>query len=285
MVGEEDNAPWIQKARAAKRALNGKKHGARESSLMDAGWKDANTARRAIAAFDYVESLRRDHLEEHRLLCRAPVSIVELLARWRAFDAEGALGKAREWALSRYSVRDLADDLAKVRRSKAYAGTREEVADTVRAAVKGPLTTRLKGMLAGKLEPPMLNFKAAGFRPVDFHFERFVQETGGLKIRTVAAIIVGPFQNSSLYSKRRHEWIVAAFGTAWFFDTVALVVPSAPIAEEYSDMTKSWHARALKFDGYARAPDVRVVEVRQAGLPRLTPEDEDALVLRAGHPL
>jgi hypothetical protein len=74
-------AAWVENARTAKLLLVGKRHGAREMALLEAGWKDANTARRAIAALDFLDFLKRSHAKEYRALGDAPSSILELLAR------------------------------------------------------------------------------------------------------------------------------------------------------------------------------------------------------------
>src|ERR1019366_6619171 len=134
---------WIENARAAKKLLAGKKHGELERSLLDAGWKDANTARRAIAALQYIDYLRRNQPEVYRALHDAPFSITELLARWNAFDPEGASKKALEWARSRLSVRALAKALGEARELETEATTKEGVAALVRERAKAPLIAKL----------------------------------------------------------------------------------------------------------------------------------------------
>src|ERR1700692_3281970 len=110
---------WIESARAAQKLLVGKRHGELERSLLDAGWKDANTARRAIAALQYIDHLKQNEARVYDALQEAPFSIVELLARWNAFDPEGASKKAVEWAGSKHSVRTIADALSNARKQDA----------------------------------------------------------------------------------------------------------------------------------------------------------------------
>jgi hypothetical protein len=271
---------WIDNARVAKQILVGKMHGARERALLDAGWKDANTARRAISAVNFIELLKRNHAAEYRALAGAPFSIVELLGRWHKFDAEGALRKALEWAKENYSVRDLADALGDARKSNSEATTKEDVAAAVREAVKMPLTAKLKSLLVGDLSAPVVNFKAPASPPVDYRHEWYVKDDG-LKIRTIATLIVGPYQNKSLYAKRRFEWILRAFGTAWFFDRVFLIVPSLEISEQYISWIKVCESRARELPSNLRNPQVGVVFFRQAGFPRLTKEEDRVIADRS----
>src|SRR5664279_2201242 len=116
---------WIEKAREAKRKLFGKKHGGRETALLDAGWKDVNTARRAILAFDFLEFAKRKHRNDYRVFRSAPFSIVELVARWHAFDPAGAFEAARDWAKGKYSVRTLASALENARKRESKPTTKE----------------------------------------------------------------------------------------------------------------------------------------------------------------
>jgi hypothetical protein len=185
-------AEWIEAARAAQRLLVGKKHGELERSLLDAGWKDANTARRAIAALQYLDHLKETETTAHDALQDAPFSIVEILARWNAFDPEAASRKAIDWITSRDSVRVLAEALKDARKLDSFATTKEDASARIRQIVKAPLRAKLKKMLPGNLSEPALNFKATESPPVDFRFELFTEERE-VKIRTVAGLLVGPY--------------------------------------------------------------------------------------------
>jgi hypothetical protein len=267
---------WIENARAAKKLLAGKKHGEMERSLLDAAWKDANTARRAIAAVEYIDDLIRNRPEVSRALQDAPFSIVELLARWHSFDPEGASKKAIEWAQSKYGVRTLADALCKARKQDTVATTKEDVATLIRRSVKAPLIARLRNMLPGSLSEPVLNFKAPTSPPVDYRFEWFVDD-GEVKIRTIAVLIVGPYGNNSLYAKRRFEWILRAFGLAWFFDRIFLVVPTEDLARQYSSWIRVCEGRAADLTANLRKPEVGALDLSQAGIERLTAKEQEAI--------
>jgi hypothetical protein len=272
---------WIENARGAQKLLVGKRHGELERSLLDAGWKDANTARRAIAALQYIDHLKQDQATVYGALRDAPFSIVELLARWNAFDPEGASKKAVEWAGSKHSVRAIAKALSNARKLDTEATTKEDAAARTRQSVKAPLIAKLKNLLPGSLSEPALNFKATASPPVDYRFEWFVED-GGVKIRTIAVLIVGPYQNTVLYSKRRHDWIMKAFGLNWFFDRVFLVLPRLSLAEQYSSWIRVCEGRAADLTANLRRPEVDVVVIPQAAIQRLSAEEHEA-VARLGN--
>jgi hypothetical protein len=273
---------WIENARAAKKALAGKKHGEVETSLLDAGWKDANTARRAIAALRYIDDLKRNEAEVFRALHDAPFSITELLARWNAFDKKGASKKAMEWARSKFSVRVLADALSEARKLDAGATTKEDVAVLVRKRVEEPLTTKLRNLLGNSVSGAAINFKAPGSPPVDFRFEFFVDVGGEVRIRTVCVVIVGPYTNASIYSKRRHDWIVRGFGLAWFFDRIFLVVPTADLLGQYRSDIRVYTGRAADLTANVRKPEVAALHIPEAAINRLTAEEAEAVSRLSG---
>ena len=267
---------WIESARAAQQLLVGKRHGELERSLLDAGWKDANSARRAIAALQYIDYLKQNEAGVYDALRDAPFSIVEMLARWNAFDPEGASKQALEWARAKHTVRTIAKALSNARERDSEATTKEDTAARTRESVKAPLMAKLRNMLPGSLSEPALNFKATASPPVDYRFEWFVDD-GEVKIRTIAALIVGPYQNTALYSKRRHDWILKAFGLNWFFDRVLLVVPNLDLGEQYSSWIRVCNSRAANLTANLRRPEVGVVVIPEAAIQRFTAEEDEAI--------
>jgi hypothetical protein len=64
---------------------------------------------------------------------------------------------------------------------------------------------------------------------------------------SVAVLIIGPYRNAALYSKRRHNELLRAMGMAWMFDHIVVVLPVAANLVEY----KRWLAE------YVRNPTAR----------------------------
>ena len=59
-----------------------------------AGGNDVNTVRREIFALNFLDALKDSFPDVRRQLEGVPLSIIELLARWNAFDEEAAIKAA-----------------------------------------------------------------------------------------------------------------------------------------------------------------------------------------------
>ena len=272
---------WIENARGAQKLLVGKRHGELERSLLDAGWKDANTARRAIAALSTSITLNKT---KPRFMAPCGTLRFPSWNCWRGGMHSTQRGHRRK-QLSGLGQSTVSEPL---RRHSAMLENwiRKRRPRKMRPpgpgqSVKAPLIAKLKNLLPGSLSEPALNFKATASPPVDYRFEWFVED-GGVKIRTIAVLIVGPYQNTVLYSKRRHDWIMKAFGLNWFFDRVFLVLPRLSLAEQYSSWIRVCEGRAADLTANLRRPEVDVVVIPQAAIQRLSAEEHEA-VARLGN--
>lgn len=233
MIGQ---APWQRSAREARKLVVTERHGAREAKLKDIanrfGWSDQNTLRRAISCLDFLESVKKVHSSEYQLLGRAPLSVVEVFSRWFSFDPPGALQAVRDWGEKGISVRELTKRMqdarpAELQSKKTLLLEKEQ---SRRSALIRDAVLEITGP---ELSDASFDHKE-GFDipPIDYHYLR-VPPTGSTE--SVAVSIVGPYGIEKLYRKRRHDWILRAYGWAWLYDWVFLVVPNKETCLMYQE--------------------------------------------------
>lgn len=249
-------AEWVEKARAAKKMLSGKNYGGREKALLDAGWGDANTARRAIFALNFLELAKRSYRSEYELLRHAPFSIVEKLGQWHAFDPTGALNAVHDWAKGKYSVRTLADAVKIARDQATNPTTKELSANKYRKAAANSVRAFVSDLVKNQVSIELSFKEGKDTPPIDYCLKWYEEGFGKFSFRRAGAIIVGPYTNASLYKKRRHEWILRAFALAWFFDKVLLVLPNSEFIEQYVSAIELYKTRAYALTEGERQPDV-----------------------------
>lgn len=250
---------WKKRAREARKRLGQAKHGDREVVLKSvAGDNDPNTVRRAIFALGYLDDLKGSDPSVWQSLQSASLSQVELLARWHAFDEPGSTKAARKVAQGHYTVAEL---------RKAMNAARVEVAAKSESLpyaerVKGEAREAIQEMLGGNICTPDVNFReSADDPPLDFRYTRMYGKPPSFE--RVVAIIVGPYHDRKLYRKRRHDWLYRAFGLAWFYDHVVVILPEADALESYRSWIEEAKRRAERIPSSsaerARQPRVHVI--------------------------
>jgi hypothetical protein len=80
--------------------------------------------------------------------------------------------------------------------------------------------------------------------------------------RSVATLTVGPYRNASMYRDRVEEWSLRAFGVAWFYDIVLLVLPSSDEEEIYRQRVQQLDREISERNAqYPHVPRVKVASV------------------------
>jgi hypothetical protein len=222
---------WKDQARTAIEQLQLVAHGEREAEMLAIakhhGHTDTTALRRAIFAYEFLQRLCVENPAVYEILLRAPLTIVEVIARWYQFDPWTALSVARDWARGIGTVRTIAADMQKVRplngrtgNSKAYLTAAEPVVvDAVRLLTDAKLSS-----------PSMLIKDSASGQLIDF----LVSETDK-KMQEFAVLVVGPYTNEKLYAHRCSDWITKAFGLAWIYDRVVLALPEEDYLKQYRE--------------------------------------------------
>jgi hypothetical protein len=276
---------WKTRAREARARLRDAKHGERESVLRSiAGTNDVNTVRREIFVLEFVDLLKRADPELAKALKDAPLSAMETLARWSSFDKAAAMKAAKDLSRGYYTGKSLTSAMRSARPTDVSTYTGESLGTAYRMENKEPAVQavrRLLGKLSGrKLSGPKVNYKEGDDPPIDYHF-LLLPEPGGGTVQSVAAIIVGPYQNRTLYRKRRHEWLLRALGLSWLYDHVVLLLPAHADAADYTKWIEKARIRAAKTnissdlpEGRSRLPNVYAVH---PDFPPLHPDAEAAI--------
>jgi hypothetical protein len=220
---------WKDDARTAVAELQLVAHGERESEMLAIakrnGHIDTTALRRAIFAYEFLQRLCVEKPAVYEILLLAPLTIVEVIARWHAFDPSTALSVAKDWGRGIGTVRTIAADMQKVRplkgrpgNAKAYLTAAEPVVvDAVRSLTDAELSS-----------PKMLVKDSASGQLIDF----LLSETNKKK-EQFAVLVVGPYTNEKLYANRCSDWITKAFGLAWVYDRVVLALPEKDYLDQY----------------------------------------------------
>jgi hypothetical protein len=266
---------WREDARAAIEELQVVAHGERETEMLAIakrnGYTDTTALRRAIFAYEFLHRLGVENPAVYEILLRAPLSIVEVLARWHQFDPSTALSVARDWGRGIGTVRTIAADMQKVRplkgrpgNAKAYLAAAEPVViDAVRALTDAQLSS-----------PKMLVKDSASGQLIDF----LLSETDKKK-EQFAVLVVGPYTNEKLYANRCSDWITKAFGLAWIYDRVVLALPEEAYLKEYRERCRLLEDKASERLSKAAisttfAPNIDIVYIY---VDPFAKEDRDAL--------
>jgi hypothetical protein len=269
---------WKTRAREARARLRAAKHGERESVLRGiAGTNDVNTVRREIFVLEFVDLLKRADPELSKALKDAPLSAMEVLARWSSFDQRAAMKAAKDLSRGRYTVRSLTSAMRSARPTDVNTSTGESLATAYRMENIEAAVRAVRRLLGEKLSPPMVYYKHEDEPPIDYHFR---VEAGGGAEQSVVAIIVGPYQNRTLYRKRKHEWLLHALGLSWLYDHVVLLLPAQADAADYTKWIEKARIRVAAArtsrdpkEGRIRLPNVYAVHPDYT----LHPDDEAAI--------
>jgi hypothetical protein len=277
---------WRKEAQTAVDELKNSKYGERETTLRSLahrfGYKsdDPSSLRRGIAAHEFLERLRQSHPLEYDELQDVPLSIAELIARWHAADPARALSAARGWVRGTETVQSIRDameeslpkgygGLVGAASERAYrASALKQVTSVVQTLTKN---SKIKSSSTRQRDP------ASGLK-YDFMFEI----SGANGEERVAVLVVGPYTNPNMYRDRCDEWIARAFGLAWIFDRVVLVIPTADYLESYRDragaVAKAASQRNSKDAAHARRDPIRYpVDVVHINVDPFEAQDSEAL--------
>jgi hypothetical protein len=217
---------WMERARSAMGELRNAKHGQREAILSAIGdGINLNTVRREIKALAFLDGLKKTDLEISRRLETSPFGAIELLARWSSFDSRGALEAAKKLASGEHSLRSLKSAMLAAKRRYAIP-TRNEFLRGIEPSIRKQIRMVLGGSLVAAETPS----RRSGKPPIDLLFQL---TRAGAPAQSVAAVIVGPYRNAALYSKRRHDELWRAMGMAWTFDHVIVILPAPGSVIEY----------------------------------------------------
>jgi hypothetical protein len=257
-VHQREVQSWTKEARRARQLLSAVRDGEREATLGTlAGTRNANTLRRWIACLAFVDDLRTRSTTLASLLMRAPVSVVELFARWHSFDPEGARSEMREWADRGGSVRLVSARMSDARREhKALPARSIEI--EYRKRMKDSIKRLVMRKVGGTLTEPVLNFKDPQLPPADYIFHSINSSTRSRV--SVAVVVVGPFSSPDMYKRRLYESVAKAFAFAWVYDRVMLILPEKGALSVYQASIERFAARAAAA-APARAPAVEVVHL------------------------
>lgn len=274
---------WRDEARRAIADLKGVAHGAREAEMQAiakhlSGHNDTSALRRAIAAHEFLDHLEAVHPVAYSHLANAPLSIVEVIARWFAFDTQGALSTAKDWADGIGNVRTINKAMLAARPA-GYAGKSGSAMSRAYVSAAKPFVIEaLQGSTQGDLRLVDASYRhEATGQTLDFIFE----VGGDHALKRIAVVVVGPYSNRKLYAARSGDWVTRGFGLAWVFDRIVLAVPDAQALPDYSrriglieaDIGRRPHDSVAK----RFPPSVQVVHI---DVPKLTAEEDE--MLRSG---
>lgn len=227
---------WKKTAAEARRRLIAAKHGGRESALRAAGGTiDVNTVRRAVAALEFLDRLKSTDPDSYRALEHSSFGVVETFSRWWTINATDAKAGLSKWKKGELTTRGLA---ASMRKSALPTITTNDGSSPL--TYGDHVEPRLRRDIEAILGRPIIRSEnRPTFCPrVDFRYS--VEDSFDGHDGEVAAIVVGPYQNQTIYKKNMHTWMLKALGLVFFFDWIFVVLP----AETASDDYKMWLERA-----------------------------------------
>jgi len=284
------NRNWQASAQTARSILADAPHGQRETALRrafaESGWKDINTVRRAVSALTYLDELQRTHPHLYEHLRQAPMSVVEALARLRRLDQFGALRAASEWSEGKSSLQALRE-AAKSARPAGLAGRSGQfLEDEYRQRAEKSVRGTVQRLIGGRVSNVHTKYKDRPEAPtLDYVFSSTTKGPHSTT-QTIAVLIVGPYQNGTLYRKRRFDWMLRGFGLAWSYDHVVLVLPAKEYLADYttwiSHYRQSVSKHQLSISKAAKVqqmppthcPSVHAISVN---IPQLDSQDDAAI--------
>jgi hypothetical protein len=267
---------WRKEAQTAIEAIRNSKYGSREAELRDLarqfGYKsnDPSSLRRGIAAYEFLENLRRSHPSEYEALKDVPLSVAELIARWFAADPVAGLEAARDFGRGMGTVESIRRKMEETL-TKGHGG---RVGAARERAYRAAALKQVSSAVAHLAGSELVDVKTRQRDPVsglkvDFMFKVSAETR-------IAVLVVGPYTNANMYRDRCDEWIVRAFGLAWVFDQVVLAIPAKDYLQMYHEQARIV-AEAVRGDtaaGAVRLPKVNAVHIE---VDPLDPADSEAL--------
>lgn len=225
---------WRDEARRAIERLRDCPYGERETRLRSFASElnyengDPSSLRRAIGALEFLDRLRIEQPLSHAHLDGVPLSTAELMGRLYNFDPSKFPVVAKDWEEGRVTVASmrelLKNELPSGYAAKTGRARQRSFKDASAEAIKRVVAEMNVGEIGAiKARADQKDTRTAR---VDYIFEL-------LPGRTVAAITVGPYRNHLAYRDRAEEWALRAFGLAWIYDIVLLVLPEAEVGKTY----------------------------------------------------
>ena len=281
---------WKTHASKARLLLASAKHGDRETILARvAAGKDVNTMRRAIFALNFLEGFTKSSPRLSAGLKDASLSAVEVLARWHSFDVAGASDAVKAFAGGQHTVRSLTAAMNAARKQLTTEKGGGSPEARYRSRIESAAYHAISSLFAEPVVASGIQAKDVVDPPVDFRYYRTFED--GRPPKTIVALIVGPYQNKTLYRKRRFDWCFRALALAWIYDDIVLILPRANEVAVYRDWIVSIRMRAARQrtdrnrGTSQRLPEVHVVHpdsradrsLRSKAKVSLSKEDEQTL--------
>jgi hypothetical protein len=242
--------------------LDRAKHGQREAILSRVGnGINLNTVRREIKALAFLDVLEETDPELCLRLQDSSFNAIEALARWYDFDRTGAVEAATKLASGEYSLGSVQSAMRDAR-SKRRVPSRKDLLARIEPSIKRQIRQLLGGTSVAAESPSA----KSNSPPLDFIF-RLTRANGCPE--SVAAMIVGPYRNAAVYSKRRHDELLRAMGMAWMFDHVVVLLPAACSWAEYQRWLAEYVSAISKYgakqanSAQVRRPSVHVIGVKE----------------------
>jgi hypothetical protein len=272
---------WKTDAKTAITELRSIPHGAREAEMRAIashlnGHSDTSSLRRAISAYQFLEDLRNSNSVAYSAIENAPLTIVELIARWHGFDQIEAFRICREWADGIGNVRTIRKAMLDARPA-GYAGKTGPTLEKayVVAAEKTVIEAvrKLAGSKFSLSVSPTPDSESGQW--IDFLFkpERSVSPQ-------IAVVIVGPYNNPKLYLNRCVDWVLRAFGLSLLYDHIILALPDFAAMPEFERRIAAFSIIATKRQPKKKSSKSVVlpkVSALHIDAPKFAPVDEEAL--------
>jgi hypothetical protein len=232
--------------------------------------KDTTALRRSIFAYEFWRNLAGAEPLLHAHLADAPLSIVEVLARWYAFDREGARNAAKEWSHGSGTVRSITEQM-QARRPKGFFGKTGLAYEREYAAAAEPsIVDTVARLMSASVSVIEKDIKAPGGLTVDF-----VLKTQQEAPTNIAVLIVGPYTNEKNYVRKSADWMGRAYGLAWLYDTVVLAVPNQNVPVDFDAKNAAMRQKIAELKSFDRkTPHVMVASLF---VDPFTKEDHEAL--------
>jgi hypothetical protein len=253
---------WKDDARAAIARLETVPHGERERemhliALQLRGHKDTTSLRRSIFAYEFWRGQAESEPLVHSYLADAPLSVVEVIARWHAFDPEGARNAAKAWSKGDGTVRSITEEMHS-RRPKGFFGkTGTAYVREYATAAEPAVAEALRRVIGAPFSIVEKDTKAPSGISQDF-----VVITKERPPRRIAVLIVGPYNNPKNYVTKCADWIARAYGLAWLYDTVVLAVPKGDALPDYDSRNRAMSEKIAESKGAGgRIPLVSVISL------------------------
>jgi len=267
---------WKDDARAALSDLSNVPHGEKEREMQRIALqlkkhKDTTALRRSIFAYEFWRNLADTEPLLHAHLADAPLSIVEVIARWYSFDSAGARDAAKRWSQGIGTVRSFTEEMQSRRPKGFYGRTGSAYEKEYAAAAESGVVDAVKLVTGARVSVIEKNIKAAGCLSVDFVLE--LEEQVRAK---VAVLIVGPYTNQKNYFTKSADWVARAYGLAWLYDRVVLAIPHESALPDFDAKNGAMRQAIASLGASDRSPCVLVAPIF---VDPFTEEDHDAFTI------